>query len=95
MNGLEFPSPCGEMGMKHDIKCSIWVFKPGDVSVPLWGNGYETRWIKKSSVRAGLRVSVPLWGNGYETLRSELTLCLVVQLLILFPSPCGEMGMKL
>ncbi len=43
------------------------------VSVPLRGNGYETRLLLNRLARKqAFLVSVPLRGNGYETVREKL-----------------------
>ena len=62
------------------------------VSVPLRGNGYETG--SEPTLDAVKKiVSVPLRGNGYETKIYDWCdrQCRETE----FPSPCGEMGMKL
>ncbi len=43
-----FPSPCGEMGMKHAAEAFQLEQFYNKVSVPLRGNGYETFLIVKS-----------------------------------------------
>ncbi len=42
------------------------------VSVPLRGNGFETRWMESWETSIG-KVSVPLRGNGFETATSDIS----------------------
>ena len=87
---IGFPSPCGEMGMKNNTEEVPWEDESG-VSVPLRGNGYEKRQNMKGTCLHISAVSVPLRGNGYE---KQPGMSLVYILGYMFPSPCGEMGMK-
>ncbi len=63
------------------------------VSVPLRGNGCETPWNFMSLLDEDRQlVSVPLRGNGCETRPTKL---IATRFLLMFPSPCGVMGVKL
>ena len=64
------------------------------VSVPLRGNGYEKRRNCISESVDDRLVSVPLRGNGYEKLSFLQNVVPISRLIEVFPSPCGEMGMK-
>ncbi len=78
-------------GYETEKNNSHFFGKKKKVSVPLRGNGYETITFQlELSCDEALFVSVPLRGNGYETSNSPLCRSFYS----LFPSPCGEMGMK-
>ena len=64
------------------------------VSVPLRGNGYKERGrshINNDRIRL-TAVSVPLRGNGYKERKNIMYY--VIKDNIVFPSPCGEMGIR-
>ncbi len=86
---MEFPSPCGEMGMKRDWQWRKRKDRSRLVSVPLRGNGYETFGFNQPST-SPVSVSVPLRGNGCETGATTT----VKKTVNRFPSPCGVMGVK-
>ena len=63
----------------------------GGVSVPLRGYGFEIRLNPKIGGAGGATVSVPLRGYGFEIYDEDDDYDPVEE----FPSPCGDMVLKL